>query len=552
MPRWLPWAWGWNLPVTSKLPLEGRAREIDPRVLLLCVQVAALVVLGRYTPFDWGFPLDDAWIHQVVARQFARTGDLGFVPGRFASAATSVLWALVQSVNFALFFLPPALYSFAVNAVLFVATGQLLYATLEADGFAKVHAFAVAAFASICGNCVWFVFSGMEATLFLFLSHAAVWLWFRPGRRPVATALGTGGIVSLLFLTRPEAGLMGGVLALFSLRARRPLSHVAWLGLPLALTAGGYVALTRASTGSGGPSTLDGRYWLWTQPMQDASPLALAANLAVRWVSRLATFVLGVESSVIFWLFTGLVLLGAAACVLRRAERMTALLVWAGAHFATYVVLLPSEGHGGRYQPLLPELFLGLGWLGVVAFATSLVRDPRRRRVVLVAAAVVLALPVTGALGHWAVAHRLAVEHVLRTEVEMGKHLRALPPGARIASFDIGGIGFFADRPILDLGGIADPAIVPVIREGGLWEYLRERDVQFLVLPAGYNESFPDPFNFWSRLALDHAPAGGVRLLDATESPEEVWVPGLMATMHSAPRQLLLQTRYGESKVARQ
>jgi hypothetical protein len=44
---------------------------------------------------DQGFPLDDAWIHAVYARELARTGTLAYNPGIAATGETSPLWALV-------------------------------------------------------------------------------------------------------------------------------------------------------------------------------------------------------------------------------------------------------------------------------------------------------------------------------------------------------------------------------------------------------------------------------------------------------------------------
>lgn len=59
-----------------------------------------------------------------------------------------------------------------------------------------------------------------------------------------------------------------------------------------------------------------------------------------------------------------------------------------------------------------------------------------------------------------------------------------------IAAHDIGAIGFFANRPLLDLAGLVSPDVIPFIRnEVGLADYLDEQDPKYLVtFPGWYPE----------------------------------------------------------------
>ena len=51
---------------------------------------------------SWGFPLDDAWIHQTYARNLARSGQLAFVPGVPSAGSTAPLWSFLLSIGYLL------------------------------------------------------------------------------------------------------------------------------------------------------------------------------------------------------------------------------------------------------------------------------------------------------------------------------------------------------------------------------------------------------------------------------------------------------------------
>jgi hypothetical protein len=154
-----------------------------------------------------------------------------------------------------------------------------------------------------------------------------------------------------------------------------------------------------------------------------------------------------------------------------------------------------------------------------------------------------LGAPLAMCLWQWSHAHAMAVEHINRTEVKMGLLAAQLPQEARLASFDIGGIGYFAHRPLVDLGGLVDPSTLAFVQEGRADELLWRERVTHVILPVGYGGTFPDPWNYGMLLLLFGNPEVGLRLVAQTVSPLEVWEPGLKATLHCAPRQMLFEVR---------
>jgi hypothetical protein len=61
------------------------------------------------------------------------------------------------------------------------------------------------------------------------------------------------------------------------------------------------------------------------------------------------------------------------------------------------------------------------------------------------------------------------------------------PADARIAAHDIGALGYFGDRPLVDLAGLTDPELIPILRdEPALAEAMRARRVAYLMTFPGW------------------------------------------------------------------
>jgi hypothetical protein len=73
-----------------------------------------------------------------------------------------------------------------------------------------------------------------------------------------------------------------------------------------------------------------------------------------------------------------------------------------------------------------------------------------------------------------------------------------IPQGELMAIHDIGAVGYFASRPIIDLAGLVSPELLPVIpielNGEAVWQILRERDARYVM---GFADQVPggDPNN---------------------------------------------------------
>jgi len=526
-----------------------------PSIAVLLAQGASLLFFAAPLRTIDGFPLDDAWIHQVVARTFATTGTLGYAPGQHGAGATSALWALILSVNFRFVHATAFAFTLAVNVALSLLAGQLLLACFQRRDAGPAdtwRAGASVALAAIGGNFVWFAFCGMEANLVIVLSLLTAVCWGRGSGVTSATLAGVAA--GALATTRPECAAMAPLVALWGARVGRPRSHLVWLIAPWGACLALYFGANLVATGHAMPSTLSGRQWLWRSANPGLSSLEMVRDFLAVIALRLRDYSLGTSATAAFWVGLGLTIPAYVRLVRDGRHALAIVLAWAGLHFATYAVLLPSPGHGGRYVPLLPLLYLagvGYGSVLLVESAMRFAAGVLRPQVHGVAVALLSA----GALAPWFGLVRVGVRdwrldnvratsHIRWTEEGLGPLVDALPPGAAVASFDIGGVGFRSHRPIVDLGGLSDPATTDLLQHGEVWRLLEDKKIDYVVLPIGYRPGFPDITNFLYRLRLVENPAVVLEPVAYRESPLDVWMPGMSATWNSAPRQEIFRLRW--------
>jgi hypothetical protein len=166
---------------------------------------------------------------------------------------------------------------------------------------------------------------------------------------------------------------------------------------------------------------------------------------------------------------------------------MLAAFLWVLGYAALYAVRLPVTYQHGRYfMPAMPVYFL-LGLAGLIAFLA--VMGKRGWRWVLGMVWQLTLVLVAGMF--WLVGARTYGEDVAVIESEMVTVAQWVaqntPPDALIASHDIGALGYFAGRNLIDLAGLISPEVVPFIRdENQLAGYLDQRSPGWLVTFPGW------------------------------------------------------------------
>ncbi|WP_263380341.1 hypothetical protein [Granulicella paludicola] len=466
------------------------------RFLCAAAYVLVFLMLASVLHGQWGFPLDDSWIHQVIARNFAQTHHLGFIPGHLTAGSTSLLWScLLATYWWALPGVCPVLLSTLTSLLLLAGVGYTLKALTEEDRLPLTlgWCFALAPLAS--GNFLWLGLIGMEHLLFVLLALCVLRRWFQPER-------GRGdllqlGLLSFLFvLTRPEALFLCVFLLLSSRLAHRSFRAVLSV-LSGVLAASVIFCATNWAIGHHlSPQTMQGRQFLYRVTPQAGLTLRLEflgqifARFLKTWSFDASRnylhhggLLIGVPIVCALALFA---ILGVRALWSTKATRLLCLCAWAALIIALYTVILPSTGHGGRYLALPMLLFLPLEFLGF--YHLLLLLPPLRARAGILTLLVALSSAVWS-IHSWRQALTSQVRQIETEHGGMATWLQtALPPQAlaqnQVAIFDIGRMGFQLNGHLVDLGGLVDPQYFEDLSHGRLATYLFTHNVRYMVLPS--------------------------------------------------------------------
>ena len=491
------------------------------RSLLFWLIVALIVGLFYLAVSQWGFgyvgfPLDDAWIHQTYARNLADSGQLAFVPGVPSAGSTAPLWSLLLSLGYVLR-IPFYMWAYGLGVILLGLSGWTVY-RLGRRLFPENRWIGLGAglFCVLEWHHVWAALSGMETMLFIWLSLLLVERYsaIHPTKKEAVPPLlrssaprnyfYLGLLGSLLTLTRPEGLGLVGLLGLhlgYSLWSRRQDLDASWFSALLRV--GGwlsfgtilfiipYIAFHLWATGLPFPNTFYAKqaeyglileaFPLWRRLVGNFGPV----EESVQGVFRV--IFIGPQ----LLLLPGLIF----ALWLTFKERRLALgpiWVWWISYLILYAVRLPVTYQHGRYQmPVIVwVILLGLWGTGRLLQPSSKpVNRSMIRRVASRVTGLSLLLLILGFTLLGAQAYGRDVRIIESEMVATAKWLdQNVGPEALIAAHDIGAIGYFTRRPLLDLAGLVSPEVIPIIRdEAALFDLIKVRKAQYIVtFPSWY------------------------------------------------------------------
>ncbi len=211
---------------------------------------------------------------------------------------------------------------------------------------------------------------------------------------------------------------------------------------------------------------------------------------AYRFLAQLAPSFVGVSAL----LAPGLILL-IVTLVRQRSWRRLAPFIWVVFYIGAYALRLPVNYQHGRYAiPIIPVvMFLGMD--GMRRWVRPYAESISQR---LISRAWLISLPLL-TMAFWYLGARAYAQDVAIIETEMVAASRWISThteeDALIAAHDIGALGYFGERTLIDMAGLVSPEVVPIIRdEIALAKFLDSRSADYLM-------TFPG----WYPLLVEHA-----------------------------------------------
>jgi hypothetical protein len=478
--------------------------------MFLVIGLALLIALsiGSYLWMSWrvlslGFPLDDAWIHQSYARNLALRGEWAFLSGQPSAGSTSPLWATALAGGHILGGDPKA-WAYGLGTLCLGVVAWLgarwLFLRLSCE---RLWLGLAAAMMALEWHLVWAAVSGMEV---LALGLLATGIFYALERGQWRISL-IGALIGLGVWLRPEAVLLTVaavwvILTRERFHFRTVLVALVELVIGMSVLVIPYLVFNRALSGAWWPTTFYAK--------QAEYAVLRQASLWRRLIEQAGLPFVGV----LVLLLPGIVL-GAMSAIRSKQWYRFAPLLWVCSHLGAYALRLPLTYQHGRYaMPTVPVLLvLGLeGFLGWVQLDTK----PVFKRVV--SRAWLVSVVIT-AIGFWYLGARAYTQDVAIIQTEMVASAdwvrENTAKDALIAAHDIGALGYFADRDILDLAGLVDPTVIPFIRdEQALGELLDERRVDFLMtFPDWYPQLIVNKIQVFSTSGQFSPLAGGENMV---------------------------------------
>ena len=441
--------------------------------------LAAGLALGTYLTVaailgQVGFPLDDAWIHQAYARSLAVRGEWAYWPGEVSAGSTSPLWTVLlipgQWIPHGMF-----IWTFLLGWLGLAGSawlGQMAYQHITQPDSVKLPIMAL--LLALEWHLVWAAGSGMETILYVLLILAV----FAELTRKNPRYWLVGGLAGLTGWVRPDGlTLLGPILfvAVLSTGSRREkISRVGQSLVGFLALFVPYLIFNYFMAGSIWPNTFyakQAEYAIMTQ---------------VGFIIRLFTMIIQPTIGV------GIILLpGVVWGIYRGFKRHNWVLIaiglfWLGNNIL-YAWRLPVTYQHARY--LIPSMsaYYLLGFCGMVDLLQMFVESKQIR---LFRFGWKLALTMTLLLFFFIGAISFTNDvGIINTEmVAAAKWIsQNTEPNAVVAAHDIGALGYYGNRQLVDLAGLISPDVTPFIRdEEKLANYLDVNNVEYLVTFPGW------------------------------------------------------------------
>ena len=445
--------------VVSDVPRETSAANAGITFLVRSVAVAVGVALY----FGWAnrtFQFDDGLIYQRYVRNVIEGNGLVYNIGERFNGLTSPFYSLL-SVAAAFVTRDPQVAT-AVLASLAMAAGLCVHALLFARHASVVGAGMGAVLAA--SHAYFYYTFGVETTLFVLLVATSVLLFLER-----ASPGWLGLSLTLLVLTRPEGALLVAPMLYEHVRQRRDRPKLVHFAAPLALLTI-VLVLNTAYYGSPLPATAAAKMGQGFTGYWGRWPAFVKIAYQVEWFFGGS------------WLLAGafVALVGLGAVKLGKSPLNRLVLGFLGLLTVSYLSFNAPSYHW-YYAPYyaFAYFYAGTGAAWLLERTPVLVGETRVSVAGVALSAVLAAIPLASLLATWANLGRPTNPRY----ISAGYWLAAnTPPSATIAAVEIGYIGWYSRRRIVDVLGLVNPLNAEFIKGKDLHSWLGHYQPDYILM----------------------------------------------------------------------
>ena len=473
-------------------------------VLFFAAAAALMVFLG----FEYrhvghaGFPLDDTWIHFQLARNLSLGQGMVFNPGEPVSASSAPLWTLaIAGLHF--ISTDPVVGVKIFGSVLLWLTGMFTWGIARTTGLGRWWSVLCGMSVVVTPRLVWGALSGMEICLYTALATGGVWVHLATWNRR-QLSLWVAILFALAALARPECLLLFP-LALWDrarVISRDILNHVKWPIILYCCLLAPWIVFNLWVSGKPLPST-------YYAKVGDYGALGAAMNLDFSQLAKTLLYYPLIQCQELIrlaaqdnLLLACAALLGLATMVSNRDRgRMSLFIPLVLVLFPVIRgIIAPFKGplfQHGRYVAHMVPLLVVVGALGLqraLEFVHS--SAPVRKGLLEARSAIVWGLTIAvSAVGvsQYGKLYALNVAEIEEMHIDMARWVAAnTPPESVIASHDVGALGYFSGRKVLDTVGLVTPGVIEYLRPGvpaddGVRQYLQMAKPDYVIMmPSWY------------------------------------------------------------------
>jgi hypothetical protein len=425
--------------------------------------------------YQIGFPLDDSWIHQTYAKNLFLFNEWYFIPGFKSAGSTSPLWTLmlvpghIIGERFYLF------WTFFISGILLSESSIILQKIFDFCTDRKSTIPWLGILFALEWHILWATNSGMETILYIFFILIFLYYFLLKNRNSIWIM---GIILGLIIFVRPDGITLIGPILLVAIyefiNEKKTNKDFIYLLIIVIVFILGYGFFNYRLSGEILPNTFYAK--------QAEYEILFSQTILKRLSDLFLVPLTGV----------GIILLPGFLYFLYKNSReknikVISIYLWFFGYILIYANRLPVTYQHGRYMiPIIPVFFL-MSFLGSYEINKRFVIKST-----LLLGYKVLLVSILGIffyLGGKAYAQDVAIiqSEMVETSVWVRNNLEK---NAIIAAHDIGALGFFSEREIVDLAGLISPEIIPFIRDEKQLEiHLDEQNVDYLII-------FPDWYNY--------------------------------------------------------